>query len=128
MFTDDATRYSWEKRLNTKADITTPFLDVHTMIERTHGATIRRYRFDNEFLQRKLITFVQSKGISVEPTVPFGHWMNGVAERGMRTERDKASAMLGEHIVSKRITTIIRYRAEEDLRQSSISERLWPEA
>jgi hypothetical protein len=54
--------------------------------------------------------------------------MNGVAERGFRTEREKAAAMMQDNALSQRIKAIIKRDAERLLEDSELPEMLWIEA
>ena len=56
--------------------------------------------------------------------------MNGVAERGFRTDRERVSAMLQEatNSISATISKILETRTEETMRDVSLPETLWVEA
>jgi hypothetical protein len=54
--------------------------------------------------------------------------MNGVAERNMRTVREKAASMIQDTTISGQISKIISEKSNELLRGSSIPANLWPEA
>lgn len=81
---------------------------------------------DNELPSFKAITkFFESKGITIEPSVSFDHHMNGVAERGFRTDREKASSMMFEanlSSVGQRILSILDVRTQQSLRQVPLPE------
>jgi hypothetical protein len=129
--TDDATRFTWSARYATKDKIPEVFRHLHRTIEKRNNITIRAYRLDNEFpLYGELRDWFQRHAISVENSVPYTHHMNGVAERGFRTNRERASAMLQEatNSVSSTISKILGTRTEEAMRNVSLSETLWVEA
>ena len=127
--TDDATRYTWYFRLKSKDEIPQGVRRLLKLAERTHQFKTRRVRFDNELFNNGLITaWLNKHSITIEPTAAYAHNQNGVAERGHRTERDKSSAMLQEASVASRVRTIISERGQELLRNTEISESLWPEA
>jgi hypothetical protein len=129
--TDDATRFTWSARYATKDKIPEVFRHLHRSIEKRNNITIRAYRLDNEFpLYGELRDWLQRHAISLENSVPHTHHMNGVAERGFRTDRERASAMLQEatNSVSSTICKILGTRTEEAMRNVSLSETLWVEA
>lgn len=129
--TDDATRFTWSARYVTKDNIPEVFRHLHQTIEKRNNMTIRAYRLDNEFpLYGELRDWFQRHAISLENSVPYTHHMNGVAERGFRTDRERASAMLQEatNSVSSTISKILGTRTEEAMRNVSLSETLWVEA
>lgn len=128
LVTDDATRWTWIVRLKTKNEAAISLLKLHKKIERTENTKIRRYRFDNEFVQGAITSFAEEYGVEMEPSVPYTHHQNGTAERTNRTVRDKASAIMQEMTVCTQITNIIVERGNELLRSGSIPEVLWPEA
>ena len=100
-------------------------------IEKRNNITIRAYRLDNELPHYgELRDWFQRHAISLENSVPHTHHMNGVAERGFRTDRERASAMLQEatNSVSTTISKILGTRTEEAMRNVSLSETLWVEA
>lgn len=129
--TDDATRFTWSARYMTKNKIPEVFRHLHRTIEKRNNVTIRAYRLDNEFpLYGELRDWFQRHAISLENSVPYTHHMNGVAERGFRTDRERASAILQEatNSVSATISKILGTRSEETMRNVSLSENLWVEA
>jgi hypothetical protein len=129
--TDDATRFTWSARYATKDKIPEVFRHLHRTIEKRNNITVRAYRLDNEFpLYGELRDWFQRHAISLENSVPYTHHMNGVAERGFRTDRERASAMLQEatNSVSSTISKILGTRTEEAMRNVSLSETLWVEA
>ncbi|SMY29126.1 unnamed protein product [Zymoseptoria tritici ST99CH_1A5] len=128
-FTDDAKRFTWEDRFQFKSQIPDIFLKRHRRIEKELGTTIDTYRFDNEFWQHSEIkAYFVKHGITAEPTVPYDHHMNGVAERTNRTEREKASAMMHDANIGPKILRILDAKTQEQLRETSISEELALEA
>ena len=129
--TDDATRFTWSARYATKDKIPEVFRHLHRTIEKRNNMTIRAYRLDNEFpLYGELRDWFQRHAISLESSVPYTHHMNGVAERGFRTDRERASAMLQEATssISSTISKILGTRTEEVMRNVSLPETLWVEA
>lgn len=114
--TDDATRFTWSARYATKDKIPNVFRHLHRTIEKRNNITIRAYRLDNEFPSYgELRDWFQRHAISLENSVPHTHHMNGVAERGFRTDRERASAMLQEatNSISSTISKILGTRTEE---------------
>lgn len=105
------------------------FRDIHNMIERKHNVKVRNYRLDNELVSYGVfMDWIRKNGITLEPSVPNSHHMNGVAERAFRTEREKAASMMQDAKLSQRIKDIIKRDAECFLNDSSLPETLWNEA
>nr|ANM86644.1 putative integrase [Cladonia uncialis subsp. uncialis]AUW30834.1 putative integrase - catalytic core [Cladonia uncialis subsp. uncialis] len=126
--TDDATRFVMAKAYKAKKDIVEISLKLLKTIERTHNVEVRRVRMDNEFFTNAIEAYFEERGIIMEPIAPHHHYQNGVAERGFRTERERAAAMIQESILPNRIRQIVLGSAEELLQASTIPEKLWPEA
>ena len=126
--TDDATRFVMAKPYKVKKDIVEISLKLLKAVERTHNVKVQRVRMDNEFVTNATETYFKEKGITIELVAPYHHYQNGVAERGFRTERERAAAMIQESILPNRIRQIILGSADELLQASTIPEKLWPEA
>lgn len=115
-YTDDATRYTWTARLKNKLDIPKVFKRMHKRIEKKYNFTLRVYRLDTEFPKySKLSRWFTKKGITLKPSVPYQHFMNGVAERGFRTKRGLASAMLRETNLSGQLLSILAVNPSDTL-------------
>ncbi|KAG9759970.1 hypothetical protein KCU73_g3120, partial [Aureobasidium melanogenum] len=126
---DDATRFTWTERIKAKSELPQKLKKMHKRIERRHNLTIAAYRLDNELPSyNKVKRWVEKHGISVEPAIPYRHFMNGVVERGFRTERERASAMMRETHLAGRIADIVGRRAHEALSNTLVPEDIWPEA
>ena len=128
LMTDDNSRFTWYERLRTKGEVSEAFHRLHQRIEKEHNVTIRRYRCDNEFAIGQIGSWCRKHYITLEVTVPYAHHMNGVAERNMRTIREKAASMIQDTTISGQISKIISEKSNELLRGSSIPANLWPEA
>lgn len=128
LITDDATRWTWYDPINSRDEVTMALLKLHRRIERTKNTKIRRYRCDNEFVQRAIIAYCETNGVEMEAVAPYAHHQNGVEERAHRTIRERASAMTQELTLPQQITKIVTTRGEELLRSSSAPEILWNEA
>jgi hypothetical protein len=128
LMTDDYTRFIWCEKLKAKSELSEAFRRLHKRIEKEHKTTIRKYRCDNEFSQGPVGSWCRKHNISLEATVPYAHYMNGVAERNMRTVREKAASMIQDTTISGQISKIISEKSNELLRGSSIPANLWPEA
>ena len=128
--TDHATRYTWAVACPNKENMAERVVLLHRRIEKTFQLTIRSYRLDGEFYGTNVLKdFCTRKGVTLEPTIPYAHYMNGVAERGMRTIREKASANLIHSRLPETITEILTSRSKEFLREcSEVPSKFWPEA
>jgi hypothetical protein len=123
--TDDATRYTWVTFLTTKDTISTSVIDIFTLLENSLNITIRRVRFDNEFLQTTIQDMARQKGIAIEVSVPYAHHHAGTAERANRAIRERASALIHDQYPPSPTTRLVTNRTEEFLRNSSLPEGLW---
>ena len=126
--TDEATRFTVAKENNDNQELIGHFLDMLKYVERIYNITIRRVRIDNEFVGNRTEAYFNEKGIAKEPTAPYHHYQNGVAERNFRTERERTAAMIQETILPNRTRDIIIGIADELVQSSSSPEKLWPEA
>lgn len=128
-FTDDATRMSWSVAYSNKDQLLVLFRDMHNRLERRYNIKIRAYRMDNELPGYGIFTdWTRKHGITLEPGVSGSHHMNGVAERGFRTEREKAASIMQDNDLSDRIKGIIKRDAERFLEDSALPKMLWTEA
>ena len=128
LMTDDFTRFTWSRRMANKSELPEAFRQLHKDIEKQHQITIRKYRCDNEFSNGPVGAWCKKHNIGMEPIEPFAHYMNGVAERNMRTVRERAAPMMQETSISGQLSKIIAEKSTEMLRISSIPANLWPEA
>jgi hypothetical protein len=128
IFVDDAERFVWRRFYATPGDMPKAFKSMHNEIEMEHGVTIRAYRFDGQFQVGPVAAWLEAKHVATEPTVPYQHHMAGVAERTMRTIREKAAPMAQEVEIAGQIGRIIKGKGDEILRQTTIPEQLWVEA
>jgi hypothetical protein len=127
--TDHATRFVWAVRMADKADLVKKIILLHRQLEKKYKMTIRSYRMDNEIARVKVFQdFITRRGITLEPTVPWAHYMNGIAERGMRTIREKASSNIFHSKTPDVIKEIVTNRTSELLRDVDVPDKLWPEA
>lgn len=103
------------------------FLLMTKEIKHEIHADIHEFRMDNEYLgYAKIKRFLDERGTIYENAIPGTHHMNGTAERGFRTERDKAATMMQEQSsIAKRVFNILDARTKEILAQTSIPEKLW---
>lgn len=127
-FTDDATRFTWADAMARKKDLFKSFRKLHRKIEKEFNVEVRAYRFDGEFAHGAVGKYVTKKGVRVELTVPYAHYMGGAHERVNRIIREKAAPIIQEHTIAGQLTKIISEKAVETIRESSLPENLWPEA
>lgn len=125
---DDATRYTWMEEYNTATQLPDVFKALHRRIEKEHNCVIRSYRFDGEYQTGEIAKWLRHHAVTTQPTIPYQHYMNGVAERTMRTAREKAAAMFQETSISGQLMTIMSEKTQETLRGTTLPENLWPTA
>lgn len=129
LVTDDACRYVWVRRMKDRAQLPQLLRRMIKQIEKVHKVHVRRVRMDLEFARNGLIkAWCEKHSIEVQSTAPYQHNQNGVAERGHRTERDRAAAMLQEPSIAKRLSSHFSAKREQILRAVDIPDSLWPEA
>lgn len=104
------------------------FIKMHRRMQRTYDIKIRRHRFDNEFTNDDIVKFLKGEGTSIEPSVPYAHHQNGVAERNMRTMRDKAATAIQDLTIGKRNARLLTGNGEVAIRETTMPAMLWSEA
>ena len=97
-FIDDATRFKWVRFVKHKSQVPETIKEFFAYVSTQFNATIRRFRSDNggEYIERELQTYFRKNGIIHEPSPPYTHESNGVAERFNRTVITTTRAMI-EH-------------------------------
>ncbi|KAF5783821.1 putative RNA-directed DNA polymerase [Helianthus annuus] len=82
-FIDDCTRMTWTYFLKTKSEVVDQFTIFHTMAETQLKTQIQTLRSDNggEFVNDRMRSFCNSKGIIHQTTCAHTPEQNGVAER-----------------------------------------------
>jgi hypothetical protein len=81
--------------------------------------------FDNEFLHNAMKDYCDQEGILKEPSVPYAHHQNGVAERVNRTARERSAALIQDQHPPSPITRAITNRAEEYLHHATLPQAFW---
>jgi hypothetical protein len=115
-------------RYTSTADAVTDLKELHKQIERKYNVKIRRYRLDNEFNKGEFKAWLISKGVTLEPIVPYAHHQIGVSERLNRTIREGAAAIIAHNSLSGTLKRIIVENADVSLRATTLPASLWPEA
>lgn len=100
---DDYTGFVWTRYYTTRDNFRNAFIHLITHAEadaKVKGLKhkVSRIRMDNakEFTSGDIESLCENKGIQMEPTAPYAHEQNGVAERMNRTLREMSSTMLIE--------------------------------
>jgi transposase InsO family protein len=94
-FIDDASGFSALHFLRSKADAVTALQDLIIWAEAQTGYRLRSIRSDRggEYINQSLRTFLSSRGIEHQTSVPRTPQQNGQAERFNRTILEKSEAM-----------------------------------
>jgi transposase InsO family protein len=94
--TDDATRARWLSTFAKKGDAKADIKDFIIAISTQYGKTPKCFRLDNgtEYGGQEFKDFCKSKGISIEPTVPYTPEQDGVAKRANRTILDRCRTLI----------------------------------
>ncbi len=95
---DDYTGYIWVDFVSTRGEFRDRFQIFLNLQKGSHDRIPQRLRMDNagEFTSHDIQDLCAEKGIEMEPTAPYAHQQNGVAERANRTLREMAATMLIE--------------------------------
>ncbi|GAA0170796.1 hypothetical protein LIER_24980 [Lithospermum erythrorhizon] len=101
-FIDGYSRKVWAYVLRTKDQVFEHFKELHVMLERETGKSLKCVRTDNrgEYIGQ-FDQYCKSKGIRHEQSVPKTPQHNGVAERMNRTIIEKVRCMLSHANLSK---------------------------
>lgn len=99
LFIDDATRYIQVYFMKHKSEVLTHFKAFVTAAELKfdqEGHKVKTLRCDSgmEYLNDAFSQYLKSKGIEIEPSAPYTHECNGVAERANRTLMEAVRALL----------------------------------
>lgn len=92
---DDFTGHNTSIILLEKAQAANELIQQIKYIERQYGYRIRRLRVDNgkEFDSKTLQEYCKFEGIRLQPTSAHALFLNGAAERAIRTIREKETAL-----------------------------------
>lgn len=130
-WTDDAERFSWMLRLEnlTDEEVVEGMKQFHVDFETRHDTKIKAYRFDTDLAKRRqFANWARERGTEMEPIVPYQHYMNGVAERQFRTNRDRVAPMMQELSLPQSVQRAITGRMGELMRVTTAPEKFWVEA
>ena len=84
--------------MKNKSEVFNKFKEFELCTTNECSLSIGTLRSDNggEYLSKKFVSYLQSRGIHHEPTAPYSPSQNGVAERINRTLLESARAMMGQ--------------------------------
>jgi hypothetical protein len=104
-FLDDYSGLSTIRLLKHKSEVASAVREVFTLLENQSGYKVKALRTDNggEYVNSTLTTYLKSKGIQHQPTMPYTPEQNGKAERLNRTLIEKVRAMLADADLSKQL-------------------------
>ena len=126
LITDDFSRYTWTLAAPDK-EWGQRSINLLERIQNRHNFRIGMIRLDNEIAKTDVFKiWVRQNGVSVEPTVPYAHYQNGVAERKNRTVRDVTSSITQQANMSHVILHGLDARTREILVNTRMPENLWP--
>ncbi|PLW36746.1 hypothetical protein PCANC_14583 [Puccinia coronata f. sp. avenae] len=94
--TDHFTQYRHVYLLPSKSQTFQFFMQYYLDVTNHHKSNIETVIFDGggEFNSKEFLTFLKSKGITVQVTAPYTPQQNPVAERANRTTSEKARCLL----------------------------------
>ena len=95
-FMDDFYRYCAVYFLRSKSEIPDKFKEFEARVSNGCGERLGTLRSDNggEYLSKEFWSYLKSRGIHHELTVPYSPQQNGVAERMNRTLLETARSMM----------------------------------
>lgn len=99
LFIDDATRFTQVYFIKSKDEVLSKFIEFVTAAELKFDKEqlkVKALRCDSgsEYLNKAFFDFAASKGIQLEPSPPYTHECNGVAERANRTLMEAVRSIL----------------------------------
>jgi transposase InsO family protein len=96
--------YNEVKIMTNKSEANKHIVDTINRLERQTELKVKVLRSDNggEFANKALATFLTSKGIRAERSLPYHHYQNGVVERFNRTVSDMGRTVLGDSRLPQR--------------------------
>ena len=102
-FIDDKTRMTFVYFIKHKNEVFGKFLEFKAYVEKQTGKRIKTLRSDNdgEYVSHKLATYLKTRGIAHQTTVPNTPEQNRVAERANHTINERARNMLNERHLSQ---------------------------
>ena len=96
-------------------------------IKNKYDTTVSEIRLDQEIARTdRFRIWANENGVTLEATVPYAHYQNGVAERKNRTIRDTTAALLEQGNLSHVIVRGLEARTQEILAHTRLPEKLWP--
>lgn len=103
MFLDDFTNFCVVYLLESKTDVPKHLKEYMEMVNAQFGHGVSRLRCDNgkEFMNSEIMEYCRSKGICIEPTVPYTPENNGKAECLNCTLLEKGRVMIAEYNMSR---------------------------
>lgn len=105
MFKDDHSSVRHVYFIRHKDDTFEKFKEFEQLIFNRFGRRIKTVRSDNgtEFKNERMSSFMASRGITLETSVPYVHEQNGRAEREIRTIVESARTMLTAKNLPKKL-------------------------
>lgn len=96
LFVDDASNYRVVYFLKHKSDVFDRLKDYERMVANKFGRNIKVLRADNgrEYSNSATVSYLKSRGITLESTAPYTPEQNGKVERENRTIVESARTML----------------------------------
>ncbi|KAI5731455.1 hypothetical protein M8J77_010194 [Diaphorina citri] len=104
-FLDDYSHFCVIYLLESKSDVPKHFKEYIEMVTAQFYHGVSRLRCDNgkEFMNKEIMDYCKSKGIQIEPTIPYTPENNGKAERLNRTLLEKARVMISEYNLAREL-------------------------
>lgn len=95
-FLDDYSKFSVVRPIKNKSDVTSIAVEVLTYLENQSGYKLKAIRTDNgrEYVNKDMSSFLKSKGVAHQTTMPYTPEQNGKAERLNRTIMERIRAIL----------------------------------
>jgi hypothetical protein len=108
LLVDEHTRYIWSYPMVKKSEVQQIYTRFEAMLKTQFGRTIKSLRSDNagEIISNKFQDHIEDTGTFFEVSIAYAHEQNGLAERHIRTIKERIFSVLAD---------------------SKLPYRLWPE-
>ena len=127
LITDDFSRFTWGVALVDRAGLAQRTINTLKRIQNKHNTKVCAVRLDHEIAQTDVFRiWARENGVDIEPTTPYAHYQNGVAERKNRTVRDVTTSITQQGNMSHVIVRGLDARTREILANTRMPEELWP--
>ena len=125
LITDDFSRFTWGVALVDRAGLAQRTINTLKRIQNKYNTKVCAVRLDHKIAQTDIFRiWARENGVDIEPTTPYAHYQNGVAERKNRTVRDVTTFIIQQGNISHVIVRGLDARTREILANTRMPEEL----